>query len=207
MQSLIEQILDETPYDELERTELNFLSKGTPASKYNQLKRAVKKGDLIRIRRGLYLLSERFQRNEVNLFHLAHRIYGPSYISFESALSYHGLIPEAVYTTTSATAQRSKLFKTPIGVFSFSTIPIRTFPVGINRVEKAKQNFLIASPTKALADYIYVHREKWTNLEMLMDDLRIDTNEFRPKKKELKAIEKAYKNTIISEFIEGCYKR
>ena len=51
----------------------------------------------------------------------------PSYISFESALSYRGLIPEAVYTTTSACLKRARRFASKVGLFSFTPIPARAF--------------------------------------------------------------------------------
>mgnify|MGYP003523184722 CR=1 FL=1 len=74
-------------------------------------------------------MSSRIQRQPlVDSFEIATVIYGPSYISFESALSYHGWIPEAVRTTTCASVKRAKEFETPIGVFFFLHIPIEALP-------------------------------------------------------------------------------
>lgn len=86
----------------------------------------MQKGVLVKIRRGLYTINLPF-KEPPDTFELAEIIYGPSYISMESALSYHGWIPEAVYTITSATTRRKKLFKTPLGVFAFFNFPVNNF--------------------------------------------------------------------------------
>lgn len=207
MQAFIDEILEKVPYDAINQTELNFLIQGTSAAKYNQLKRAVNKNNLIRLRRGLYLLHERYRRHGLNYFYLAQRIHGPSAISLESALSYHALIPEAVYTITSVTTTRSKCFQTPLGDFSYLHVPAQSFSVGLHRVNEGGQVFLIASPLKALADYVYSHRTNWRGLDALVGSLRIELSELKSRKKEQKAIEKAYDNPIVSEFIEEYSKR
>jgi predicted transcriptional regulator of viral defense system len=124
MSKLIEQILDHIPHDVSADTELAALLPGLDSSRPQQVKRAIAKSDLVPIRRGLYLLFKRYQRHNVNLNGLAQNIYGPSYISFESALSYHQLIPEAVYTVTSASSKRAREFSTPLGIFAFTQVPM-----------------------------------------------------------------------------------
>ena len=71
-----------------------------PAHKLN---RKVKSGELIPIVKGLYE-----DDSSVPGYLLAGSIYGPSYLSFEFALSFYGMIPEAVYTFTSATYDKKK---------------------------------------------------------------------------------------------------
>jgi hypothetical protein len=115
---------------------------------------------------------------------LAQRIYGPSYISLETALSYHGWIPEAVYAITSASVDRSREIDTPIGHFSFTRIPQKVFYTEVTRIEKEgskneqgfhiSESFLMASPLKALADYVYAHRLDWISANPVIESLRVD---------------------------------
>ena len=99
------------------------------------LKELFDKGYLIPIRRDLYLIKNA-KRTLLNCFEIAPIIYGPSYVSFESALSYHGWIPEAVRTTTCASVKRAKEFETPLGIFSYEHIPIKAFLLELNNINK-----------------------------------------------------------------------
>ena len=67
----------------------------------------VASGEIVRIRKGLYAFGAPLQRAPISRELLANLIYGPSYISLDYALSYHGLIPERVETVTSVTLGRS----------------------------------------------------------------------------------------------------
>jgi predicted transcriptional regulator of viral defense system len=109
----------------------------------------MKEGKLIPLRRGLYLISKPYSNTFPNLFEIAQLIYGPSYISLESALAYHHWIPEAVYTTTSVSFKRNALFNTSIGQFHFSYVPNENFYMGVERVETKEAVFLKALNKKA----------------------------------------------------------
>jgi len=86
--------------------------------------------------------------------------------SLKSALSYHRLIPEAVYACTSVTLKESKDFEPPLGLFSYKWVPQNIFYAGVERFTNENGNvFLIAEPIKALADYVYIHRRDWAGLE------------------------------------------
>lgn len=144
----------------------------------NKLNRMVKNGEYIPIVKGLYE-TDRTTPGYV----LAGSIYGPSYLSFEFALSYYGLIPEAVYVFTSATyrKKKQKRYETPFGAFTYRDVPPNVYPDGI-RIEKEDAYFYkIASPEKALCDKLYtvppVSNKKELVL-LLFDDLRIDEQEF-----------------------------
>jgi hypothetical protein len=90
-------------------------------------------------------------------------------------LSYHGWIPEAVYTVTSVALERSRTFNTPLGVFSFTRIPQANLYRGVNRiVSEGGGSFLMAEPLKALADYVYAHHCLWESAAPLRESLRID---------------------------------
>lgn len=123
------------------------------------LKRAVASQETIRVARGLYCLDSALTGRKFDPLELAQLVYGPSYISLEFALSYHGWIPEAVYSITSVSAKRSRVFDTPIGYFTFTRVPQRLFFAGVERVETSTGgSFMLANPLKALADLVYVRK-------------------------------------------------
>lgn len=120
---------------------------GTRNSVRNMVKRAIAAGEIVHIRRGLYCLGAKFNRVGISRNMLANLIYGPSYISMESALAYHGWIPEAVHSVTSVSLNRANRFETPIGYFDY--VQVRSVPLlsGVVRVEPGEASagsFLIA---------------------------------------------------------------
>ncbi len=155
-------------------------------SRHAIIKRAIQNGEVTPIRRDLYLIKNS-KIPLVNAFEIAPVIYGPSYVSFESALSYHGWIPEAVRTTTCASVKRTKEFKTPIGIFSYEHIPIKAFSLGVGQHQQEDSTLFIAAPIKALADMIYARKRTWAKIEDLLDDLRIEPESFENSDKELLA--------------------
>ena len=110
---------------------------------------------LIRLKKGLYVLAPEISQSEISRELIANHLYGPSYISLESALSYHSLIPERVYAVRSVTTKRAKKYRTPLGDFHYSRVPENYYSIGIQQ-EHSKGNgiFLIAFPEKALCDMI-----------------------------------------------------
>ena len=154
-------------------TDLHQILDKSVNSRQAIIKRAIRKGYLIPIRRDLYLIKN-LKRLLINSFEIAPIIYGPSYVSFESALSYHGWIPEAVRTTTCASVKRSKEFETPIGIFSYEHIPIKAFSFGVEQHQQDILTLFIASPVKALADIIYTRKRNWASIDDLSEDLRIE---------------------------------
>ena len=138
------------------------------------------KGDIVRVKKGLYILGETLRRRPFCRELLANLMYGPSYVSLEYALHYHGLTPERVETLTSVTCGRSRTFDSPVGTFSYRMIPMEAFRTGMDRVELDDgRSFLIAIPEKALADRIVADRGAGISTqkelhEYLLEDLRID---------------------------------
>lgn len=141
----------------------------------------LRSGELIRVKKGLYIFGTSVAEHPYSKEVLANHIYGPSAISLLSALSIYGLIPERVDLVTSITNNRAKLFNTPVGVFKYYYLASKKYPVGIilNTVIK-EQTFFIASAEKALCDQIYlIDRENKFNDYMalehyLFNNLRID---------------------------------
>ncbi|MFH1673238.1 MAG: hypothetical protein ABIF87_07420 [Pseudomonadota bacterium] len=113
------------------------------------------KGYIKKIIRGYYILAD-LKLDENALFEIANRIYSPSYISFEMALSYYHMIPESVYGLTSATSRKTMVFETNVGDFIYRTIQPRLF-FGYKLVNYRDQRFRVAAPEKALLDYFYLN--------------------------------------------------
>ena len=139
------------------------------------LKRAVASGEVWRIYRGLFCLSDRYTLSKINPLGLAQRIHGPSYISLETALSYHGWIPEAVQAVTSVCTARSRSFETPVGLFSFIRVPQQKFYAGVRRISADNGSiFFLATSLKALADTIYVQKLDWHSMTPVVESFRVD---------------------------------
>lgn len=127
-----------------------------PRMKINRL---LADGIIIRIKKGLYIFGDSTRKRPFSREILANLCYGPSYISLQYALHYHGLTPERVETVTSVTTGRSRAFSTPVGQFSYRTIPLEAFPAGMGQYDLAdSRHFLMATPEKALADTIVADR-------------------------------------------------
>ncbi|MFA6815203.1 MAG: hypothetical protein WCS73_02795 [Lentisphaeria bacterium] len=204
MNRLTEQFF-QTPTGIFTQSDVAVLVNGTDFSHHGLIKRAMSGGEILNIRRGLYCLASKFQKKPISVYGLAEKVYGPSYISMETALSYHGWIPEAVYTCTCANFGNSKEFKTPLGLFSYKRVPQHTFFFGVERCKDENDNvFFMASPAKALADYLYIHQLNWTRLEEPIGSLRIDEDELAcVRKDELEALLDNYSNGRVKRFLTG----
>lgn len=113
----------------------------------NKIMRMVNNGTYIKLTKGLYESNP-----NIPGYLLANAIYGPSYLSFEFALSYHGLIPEAVYTFTSATfkKRKEKKYTNYFGTFTYRDIPAKAFPYEISIIEENQYNYKIATAKKSI---------------------------------------------------------
>ena len=144
----------------------------------DKIKRDSDRGILIRLTRGLYETD----RN-VSPYLLAAPILSPSYLSFDWALSYYGLIPEKVVAITSASLRlrKNKTFINDFGRYEYSDIPSDAFPDGVTYLEEGEYMVKIATKEKAICDSLY----KWRVVrsikdlkELLFEDKRIDEDEF-----------------------------
>ncbi len=151
----------------------------------NRINDLLRQGVILRVKKGLYVFGDRQRRHPYSKEMLANLVYGPSYVSLDCALAYHGLIPERVEALTSVTPNRSRRFGTPVGLFVYRQIPARAYEAGVVRVEaEDRQAFLIASPEKALADKIIsVRGGRIASIaemgRFLEADLRIDAGALR----------------------------
>ncbi len=168
----------------------------------NNLKNWSRKGYLTMLRRGLYIISEVGSRIDTMI--LATKIYFPSYVSLETALGYYGIIPEAVFTTTSVTTRKTKAFKTPLGNFSYQKIKTRAFG-GFETKQQDGISFNLARPEKALVDFFYLNSRILNGSNEQFAEYRFN-EDFQFKKKELLDFAKAFQNRkvlfLTQKFIE-----
>lgn len=149
----------------------------------DKIRRMEQAGDVIRLKRGLYVVSQEITHKPLSQELIANQLYSPSYISCLSALRFYGLTPEAVYQTQSMTIKHARTFETPIGVFAYSNVAREVFPVGVTNITRNGYSFVIATPEKALCDLIATSPQ--VNLRYLPDaqryleeDIRLDMDAF-----------------------------
>ncbi|MFH1708405.1 MAG: type IV toxin-antitoxin system AbiEi family antitoxin domain-containing protein [Planctomycetota bacterium] len=148
---------------------------GSNHSRYGLVKRALAHGEIMVIRRGLYCLAAKYLKTPVSTFVAAQHILGPSYVSFETALSYHGWIPEAVHACVNTCLAHSREFDTPLGLFVYKRVPQKILLTGVERRTDADGNvFFMAGPVKALADLVHINRAKWRSIDQAAESLRIE---------------------------------
>lgn len=174
MQRITELALAHSRTGVFTRVEVAVWVRGTADAEAALVKRALATGEVIRIRRGLYCLGNRHRVRAIDSLAVAQLIMGPSYVSLEAALAFHGWLPEAVETVTSVCEARSHRFQTPIGTFRFDRVPQQNLFAAVCRVPRADgQAAFVATPLKALADYVSVHRAEWRGVEPLIESLRL----------------------------------
>ena len=135
---------------------------------------------LIRLKRGLFVVSPKIFNQSLSKELIANHLYGPSYVSLQTALSYYKLIPERVHIVSSMTIKRSRNFSTPLGNFDYIGVAKEYLIIGIRQeIVNNEYAFLIATPEKALCDMIVqtaglrLQSEKAMQL-YLEEDMRID---------------------------------
>lgn len=127
-----------------------------PGDVRRQLSRWKASGKILQLRRNLYLLASPWRRVQPHPFLIGNELHHPSYVSLQSALAHHGLIPEAVPVTTSVTTARPMKSTTPLGRHTYRHIRPEAF-FGYRRLRVAQdQEALVADPAKALLDLVYL---------------------------------------------------
>ena len=147
-----------------------------PNDKINEL---VKKGELTPVKKGFYIPGPRLNIPRPESFLIANHLWGPSYVSMETAPSHWAFIPERVYEVSSITIKSAKNYQTPVGRFSYFHAPLPYYSLGIKSISLTqKQTVLIASPEKAICDKIVMTsgiflRSTKQELEFLLEDMRM----------------------------------
>lgn len=148
-----------------------------PNDKISEL---IKSGELISVRRGLYITGPETDLPAPEPFLIANHLRGPSYVSLETALSYWGLIPERVYEISSVTIKSSRTYSSEAGRFSYHHLPTPYYSFGIESIRLTpKQTALVASKEKAVCDKIILTsgitlRSIRQTMDLLIDDLRMN---------------------------------
>jgi predicted transcriptional regulator of viral defense system len=153
-----------------------------PNDKIHEL---ISAGIIQSVKKGIYLPTKNLTNVRTEPFLLANHLLGPSYISFDTALSYYGLIPERVFEISSGTTKVARQFQTPVGSFSYTRLPLPYYSLGIQTLSIAEQqNVIIATPEKALFDKVaysagIILRSQTTAAEYLLDNLRMDEHQLK----------------------------
>jgi hypothetical protein len=208
MNRLIKKIIQDIPNSIVTVQELAFLEPGPDNIRHALVKRAMADGDLIHIKRGLYCLSPLYRKSPIHPFALAQYIYGPSYISQESALSAHGWIPEAVHSITCISSKAPHEFDTVFGQYSFQWVPQNTLYAGVEAVrDETGQTWMLASALKALVDYVQLHKLDWNSAEPIIGSLRVEQEQLSELTAEdFKALEGNYRGRRARRFLAGLKK-
>ena len=171
--------LGNVPFD------LNVLSSLFPDTKHISEKaaRLESAGQIIRLKKGLFVASPAETGKPLCLNLIANHIYGPSYVSLSASLRYYGLIPERVNLIQSLTTKHNRKFETAVGNYHYENCSKEYFPIGIKTQFENGISFLMASPEKALCDLINYSRG--VNLRFrtdvakyLIEDIRFDIDAF-----------------------------
>lgn len=171
--------------------------------------RIEKSSEIIRLRRDLYIVNPDLSGKNINEFLVANHIYGPSYVSCQSALRYYGLIPERVYEITSMTTRLTKTYTNQIGRFSYVHCSDPYYKIGIRNQKEDGVSFYIASPEKALCDLMIFtphlnlrYRKEIKNY--LEYDIRLEMSELKNFDLEIlrECRDIGRKKTMLSQLIE-----
>lgn len=142
-------------------------------------------GVLESVKKGLYIAGPALTFVKPEPFLLANHILGPSYVSLDTALSFHGWIPERVFEIASMTTKASRKFDTTMGLFTYTHLPLPYYAFGIQQVQLADEQFtLVSTPEKALFDKVITTagitlRSKKQATAYLLEDLRIDEEKLK----------------------------
>jgi hypothetical protein len=173
--------------------------------------RAVGHGEVLRLRSGLYCLAASYRKLPLHPFTVAAALHGPSHVSLESALAFHGLLPEAVFQVASVTARRSRTFTTQLGTFVFRRVPCDDPKAGVRAVRLSPDAWaFVALPLRAIADLVYLRRDiSWRRhgLGFLTESLRVELSDLRAMTLEaLPEIRRAIRNRRTQDYLDGLRK-
>ncbi|MDY7031972.1 MAG: hypothetical protein SVY10_08695 [Thermodesulfobacteriota bacterium] len=199
---MIEELRRLAPTNEFDYPFMMSVLKGYKKPR-DKITRLIRSGAVIRVKKGLYVFGAQYTVGPISKEVLANLIYGPSYISLEYALMFHGMIPESVKQVTSMTSKKNKTFSTPVGNFVYSYLHPEKYPVGIIQYEiDPLRHILIASREKAVSDLI-ARQGTFSDTDILFahltENLRIDEREIMGlNKRRLTAIEHIYRNRNVT---------
>lgn len=163
-----------------------------PAVLNLQLHQWKKSGDLISLKRGLYMFSDA----KASIKELARGLYSPCYLSLEYALSYYGIIPEAVFEYTLVTPKPTRRFVTPQGTFSYQTLKKEAF-FGFD------SETLMAEKEKALVDYFYLHSAELQTKDRFWENSRFEAGATEINLSRVLHYAKAFKSSKLTALLHN----
>jgi hypothetical protein len=186
----------------------NLFADRSEAARKVLVHRAVAAGEIIRLRPGLFLLAPEIRKTHPHPFVVAAVLHSPSHVSLESALAHHGLIPEAVRQVSSVTSLRGRVFRTPIGVFSFVRVPAMNPRAGVQAIKIDGRSWaFVASPLRAIADLVYTRKDvSWEKdgLAFLTDSMRMERDDLeRTARDDLNEICESLRNRRTVDYLRG----
>ena len=192
--------------------DLQSVFAGTDASRYALIHKALRAKELIQLRRGLYMLAPQDQIPRWSQYYLANHIAACSFVTAESALSFHGWIPEKITQVTNAIAfGRSKTFDTPLGDFVYRTFPLTKphyFLYGVYTVEIETHLVWMATALRALMDYVYWHKIDNADTDFLIHGLRIDELHLKEiKKTDIQNLLPVYHSKRVQQLLKNILKK
>lgn len=209
----LERVLDTYPSRIIEHATLSSILENLAYKRINDKIVKLKNKDILTpLKSGLYVYNPLYNNTLLSKEIIANILLGPSYVSLDFALWFHGLIPESVHEITSITTKRSKSFETHYGVFSYVQIKKELFNIGLEIKTSKSGNFIIASKEKALCDKVYFTkdidlRSQKAMREFLEDDLRIDMDELENCDikifEEYTKVSKSKKIEVLTKVIKG----
>jgi hypothetical protein len=209
VQTLTEHLVEQGLSDKvLSERQLERVVGGAPARRYGLVNRALKAQELIRIRRGLYILPTKYRTEVPHPFAIAQALEPGSYVSFETALSAHGWIPEAVRVIASVVPGRksSHLEHPVVGSFEFRPLALHKecFLESIERRQVGSQIALVAQPLRALVDLITFRKLDWHGLAQLTDGMRIEEQRLHKiTRTQVQTLRGVYKQKRPNDFLSG----
>lgn len=180
------------------------------ASRYGLLNKALKKKEVLKLRRGLYILSPDYSQRQASKLHLANQIQSFSYLSLETALSFHGWIPEQVHNIQSViNNSRTKSFRNEFGEFTYYKTNTNKyeFLTAVKTEQVDQQDVLIASPLRALTDLVYLRKINYKNITWLTDSLRIELDDLKTiSEEEIEEMQTVYSSQRVQKFLKKLNK-
>jgi predicted transcriptional regulator of viral defense system len=184
-----------------------LFSDASPGAKQALLNKALRSKEIIRIAPGAYCLAREFRDRDPHPFSIAALIHGPSYVTMETALAFHRMIPEGVHQVVSGTSARSKESSNEFGRFAFRRILCTPFLTGVQNIKVEEGAWAyIAGPARAIADLIYIRREVSATkdgIRFLTESMRIDSDDLlRIDTDELSRVRRAFGNLRVRKYLD-----